>query len=200
MRGGGAGRRQNPVPGSCHCPCPRPRWGGRDSDSLLVEALGGSSQSCHCLPSFPYPPWGRSRAPSSRGGPGFGEILGAPRRKNGHSQALDVSDIPAQPTSLKPPRSPITPDTKPEQGLSAPCPVPLLADCSRQAAGREAERKGRLVWLLQVHAPKPGTRELCPSFQPACHSQTTQQPCPQKSAKSGPKKLEKNQYILLAKS
>lgn len=185
MRGGGcggAGKIQSP--GSRHCPCPRPRWGGRASDSLLVEALGGSSQSCHCLPSFPYPPHqGRSRAPSSRGGPGFGEILGAPRRKNGHSQALDSRKRHPSPANF----SEASPQSRNgtqsrEQGLSAPCPLFLCSQTAvaRQPA-REAERRAAWVWLLQVHAPKPGTQvsSVLPFSRPAT-PQTTQAPLPQR--------------------
>lgn len=142
-RGAGAQAKSSPL-GAANCPCPRPRWGDRAPDSLLVEALGGSSRSCHRLPSSPYPPrQGRSRAPSSRGGPGFGEFLGRQNERMAiPSHWTAVSDIPDRPTFLKPPRSPAT-GHKAGSRASPPLVVhPSSARCLQSPGSRRGRQSG----------------------------------------------------------
>lgn len=132
----------------------------------------------------------------------MGKFLGLQGRKNGHSQALDSRKRHPSPANFSE-ASPAVPqpDTKPGAGPLRPLStVPLLADCSRQAAGRRQSGGPPGLAAAGSCSQARDTSELCPSFQPACHSQTTQAPLPQRRrCKELAEKLEKNQYILLAK-
>lgn len=111
-------------------------------------------------------------------------ILGAPKRKNGHSQPLDSRKRHPRPTNFSEasPQSRNRTQSR-EQGLSASCCSPFL--CSLPAVGRqpagEAERRAAWVWLQQVHTPKPETQlSSVLHFSPSATPQTTQAPLPRR--------------------
>lgn len=116
-------------------------------------------------------------------------ILGAPRRKNGHSQPLDSRKRHPSPANFSEasPQSRNRTQSR-EQGLSAPCCPPFLCSLpavARQPA-REAERRAAWVWLLQVHAPKSETQlsSVLPHFSRSATPSLPRLPCPEEGAKS----------------
>ncbi|CAI9160460.1 unnamed protein product [Rangifer tarandus platyrhynchus] len=112
-------------------------------------------------PGSRFPPGKKVQAPLQSRWTRVWGILGAPRRKNGHSQPLDSGKRHPSPANFSEtsPQSRNRTQSR-EQGLSAPCGPPFLCSLpavARQPA-REAERRAAWAWLLQVHAPKSETQ------------------------------------------